>query len=91
MALYAIASATAAGPAATSRPAAPDEAIAKAQAYLRGSQEPGGSWKVSTASFHPLTGKPRDARTDDVYTYWGTAWATIGLLQTLPAPTAPAR
>lgn len=91
MALYAIASTTPVEKGASLRPAAHDEAIARAEAYLRRSQGPDGSWKASTASFHPLTGKPRDARTDEVYTYWGTAWATIGLLHTLPAPTAPAR
>jgi hypothetical protein len=92
MALYAIARATAAAASdATSRPAKCDEAMVRAQAYLRDSQQPDGSWKVSTTSFHPLTGKPRDARTDDVYTYWGSGWATIGLLQTLPASSAPPR
>jgi hypothetical protein len=90
MALYAIESAGVVSSTGTSRPAENvDGAAAKAQAYLRDSQQRDGSWKVSTASFHPLTGKPRDARTDDVYTYWGTGWATLGLLHTLPAPDAP--
>jgi hypothetical protein len=65
-----------------------DDQIVKAQVYLRDSQQPDGSWHVPTASFHAPTGKPRDARTDAVYTYWGTGWATLGLLHTLPAPAA---
>jgi hypothetical protein len=36
-------------------------------------------------------GRPaRDRKTDEVYTYWGTARATLGLLHTLPAE-APER
>ena len=74
----------------------PDKAV-KSQPYadvrslLMEWQQPDGSWKVSTASFHATTGKPRVARTDEVYTYWGTAWATIGLLHTLPPPAASGR
>jgi hypothetical protein len=91
MAIYAITSAArhaAAATAPTSEPVTTDDQIVKAQVYLRDSQQPDGSWHVPTASFHPPTGKPRDARTDDVYTYWGTGWATLGLLHTLPAPAA---
>jgi hypothetical protein len=91
MALYAIASlmpATTGTSAGTSRPAVNDAAVAKARAYLRNTQQNDGSWKIPTSSFHPVTGKPRDARTDDVYSYWGTGWATLGLLHTLPAPAA---
>ena len=57
---------------------------AKARGFLLRTQQPDGSWRVPTTAFHPLTGKPRDARTDEVYTYWGTAWAALGLLSTLP-------
>jgi hypothetical protein len=95
MALYALTSASAAGASGASRAAsqlaATDDPVAKAVAYLRDSQQPDGSWRVSTTSFHPLTGKPRDARTDEIYTYWGTGWATIGLLHTLPPSAAPTR
>jgi hypothetical protein len=59
------------------------EDLAEARGFLLQTQQADGSWRISTTSFHPLTGKPRDARTDAVYTYWGTAWATLGLLQTI--------
>jgi hypothetical protein len=65
-----------------------DPHVTKARDFLRTTQQPDGSWRVPTTAFHPLTGRPRDARTDDVYTYWGTAWATLGLLQTMPTPSS---
>lgn len=58
--------------------------VARAQSFLCTTQQADGAWRVPTTAFHPLTGRPRDARTDDVYTYWGTAWATLGLLYSLP-------
>jgi hypothetical protein len=47
-------------------------------------QQKNGSWIVPTTAFHPPARPERDRKTDEVYTYWGTAWATLGLLQTLP-------
>ena len=58
--------------------------MANAREFLLRTQQPDGSWHVPTTAFHPLTGKPRDARTNEVYTYWGTAWAALGLLSTFP-------
>ncbi len=57
--------------------------VRKAQKFLLESQRADGSWFLSrlTAS------KSKDPNTKDgdaVYTYWATAWAVIGLLETLP-------
>jgi hypothetical protein len=62
-------------------------AIGRACKFLLTKQEKDGSWTVPTTAFHPSSGRPaRDKKTDAVYTYWGTAWATLGLLHTLPVP-----
>src|SRR5262249_17472293 len=63
-------------------------AIERACKFLTGKQEKNGSWLVPTIAFHAPSNRPgRDKKTDPIYTYWGTAWATLGLLHTLPAPT----
>src|SRR5262249_48573569 len=60
-------------------------AVERACKFLLTKQEKNGSWTVPSTAFHPPSSKPgRDKRTDAVYTYWGTAWATLGLLHTLP-------
>jgi hypothetical protein len=59
-------------------------AIGRACKFLLTKQEKNGSWIVPTTAFHPPTGRER--KTDPVYTYWGTAWARLGLLHTLPVP-----
>ncbi len=51
-------------------------ALLKARQYLLSKQEKDGSWQVSSR-------RSRD-KTYDITNYWGTCWATIGLLQTLP-------
>jgi hypothetical protein len=59
--------------------------------FLTSTQEKNGSWRVPSTAFLPSKGNAaREARTDEVFTYWGTAWATLGLLHTLPNPTPPA-
>lgn len=61
------------------------EALERSRKFLLEAQQPDGSWHVSTLSFHPLTGESEHGEaTEQVYTYWGTAWATLGLLNTLP-------
>ncbi|OAI55175.1 hypothetical protein AYO44_00230 [Planctomycetaceae bacterium SCGC AG-212-F19] len=60
--------------------------IGKAWKYLLTTQQKDGNWAVTTNQVRP---KSNGAKADHVYTYWGTAWATIGLLRTLPE--TPAR
>jgi squalene-hopene/tetraprenyl-beta-curcumene cyclase len=62
-----------------------DRVNARATHYLLRSQQPDGQWRVRSHSIH--SEKVDDEylkRTDDVYSYWGSAWAVIGLLQMLP-------
>jgi hypothetical protein len=60
-------------------------AVERGCTFLLTKQEKNGSWIVPSTAFHPPSGRPaRDKKTDAVYTYWGTAWATLGLLHTLP-------
>jgi hypothetical protein len=70
MALYALSNAN---------PAASDDSITKAVQFLTATQEPDGSWKVRGTK----TGKKDSI--EETATYWGTAWAAIGLLQSIPA------
>jgi hypothetical protein len=61
-----------------------DPSVRKAWGYLLAAQAEDGSWGVPTAALSVSADPARVARTDAVYTYWGTAWAAIGLLRTLP-------
>lgn len=61
-----------------------DPAVRRARGFLVRTQDEDGSWQV------PQEAVNTRRRSLNVYTYWGTAWATIGLLQTLP-PAGPAR
>jgi hypothetical protein len=56
-----------------------DAAVAKAWKFLGRTQAEDGTWNVpqEVINTHP--------RKLNVYTYWGAAWAAIGILQTLPA------
>jgi hypothetical protein len=60
-----------------------EPAAAKARTYLLRTQQPDGSWITPTAAIHDVTAA-RAVRTDPIYRYWGTAWATLGLLRVLP-------
>lgn len=51
-------------------------AIQKAWRFLAKTQKPDGSWLAPTK-------KQKGA--DEISSYWGTAWATIGLVRTLPS------
>jgi squalene cyclase len=65
-----------------------DPSIEKALRYLIGTQEKDGSWRVPTAAIHePSARADRVVRTDAVYQFWGTSWAMLGMLQTLPETT----
>lgn len=57
-----------------------DHAVKRAGTYLLGTQQPDGSWKaLSRASF-----STKPDKINEITIHWGTAWATIGLLRTLP-------
>jgi squalene-hopene/tetraprenyl-beta-curcumene cyclase len=58
--------------------AANDEAIRKAIHFLTSTQEADGSWQVRG------TKKAKKDSIEETATYWGTAWAAIGMLQTIP-------
>jgi hypothetical protein len=62
-------------------------AVERAIEFLVQTQEKNGSWHVPKRAFSPSSGDPDPV--DEVYTYWGTAWATLGLLHTLPLPNSP--
>jgi len=67
-------------------------ATAQATRFLTTTQQPDGSWRVPTTAFIPSRGNvARERRTDEVFTYWGSAWATLGLLHTLPVSAPDAR
>ncbi|MDZ4402247.1 prenyltransferase/squalene oxidase repeat-containing protein [Prosthecobacter sp.] len=53
------------------------EAMQRAVAFLKSSQKPDGSWAV------PSTRAKDKNKVIATSTYWGTSWATIGLLETL--------
>jgi hypothetical protein len=50
--------------------------IQRARDFLIKTQREDGSWKVASTKAKP--------KNDDTSTYWGTCWAAIGLLRTLP-------
>jgi hypothetical protein len=55
-----------------------DHVVHRAWDFLLRTQDKDGSWQT------PQEAVNTRRRALNVYTYWGTAWATIGLLQTLP-------
>lgn len=57
---------------------ADDPAVAKAIQFLTTTQEENGSWQVKGTKAN------RKDKIEETATYWGTAWATIALLQTQP-------
>jgi len=63
-----------------------DRVVTAARRFLQKSQRPEGDWLVSSRSIHRAdVADDYRARTDEIYGYWGTGWATIGLIHTLPA------
>jgi hypothetical protein len=62
--------------------ARPDASIiSRAHRYLLKTQQLDGSWSVASRSIHNDDGsEDYRKRTDKVYCYWGTAWATLGML-----------
>jgi hypothetical protein len=61
------------------------EAVQKGLRFLVKTQREDGSWHLAAGTFHAATTKPaRNASLEAVYAHWGTAWAGLGMLQTMP-------
>ena len=60
-----------------------DPAVSKAWRFLIQTQGKDGSWEEPQ---EPLTTRVTKL---NVFTFWGTAWAAIGLMQTMPATESP--
>jgi hypothetical protein len=54
-----------------------------ARKWLLASQQADGSWLTLSKNFTKPADPERMKIRDEIYHYWGTAWATIGLLETL--------
>ena len=54
-----------------------------ARKWLLASQQSDGSWLTPAKNFTNSTDPERLKVRDEIYLYWGTAWAVIGLLETL--------
>jgi hypothetical protein len=70
------------------------EAIARAQSWLLERQLEDGGWAIdiNKISKGDRSGPAKEKSFKDatgIYTYWGSAWATIGLLQGLPVSEDP--
>lgn len=62
-----------------------DPALPRAWRYLIDTQQKDGSWQVPYQAISTKNPKGNDARhLAEVYNFWGTTWATIGLARTLP-------
>lgn len=64
-------------------------AIVRAQSWLIASQREDGSWPMDYRNLSSTDrGKPEKAKSlkaaTQIYSYWGTAWSTLGLLQGVP-------
>jgi hypothetical protein len=60
-----------------------DPGVANAWQYLLRTQQPDGSWLVPWLAFN-VENKKDHREGDRVFSYWGTTWAVLGLLYTLP-------
>ena len=58
-----------------------EQPVARAREFLLRSQLANGSWNVPA---NRIREGDRNDSVDEVFSYWGTAWATIGLTRTLP-------
>ena len=57
--------------------------IRNARAFLLSSQQPDGSWLTPSRNITKSNEPERLKARDEIYHYWGTAWAAIGLLESL--------
>lgn len=60
--------------------------IREAREFLIASQQSDGSWLTPSKNITKSTEAERLKARDEIYHYWGTAWAAIGLLETLEKP-----
>lgn len=58
-----------------------DPAVQRGWSWLAKTQREDGDWFVGTADIRKGGAK---RSTDPIFTYWGTAWAAIGIMKTLP-------
>ena len=71
-----------------------DGAIAQGQKWLLDRQREDGGWSIDITRISkvdrsaPAKSKSFNAATG-IYTFWGSAWATIGLLQGVPVVESP--
>ena len=56
----------------------------RAREFLAKTQREDGSWLVRASHIHSVPEGKDTKGADAIYSYWGTAWATLGLLHTLP-------
>lgn len=62
-----------------------DPALPRAWRYLIDTQQKDGSWQVPHQAISTKNLQGKEARhIAEVYNFWGTTWATIGLARTLP-------
>ena len=61
------------------------DVIQAARRYLAATQQPDGSWLTQSKNISNTTDPERLKARDEIYHYWGTAWAALGLLESLPA------
>lgn len=61
-----------------------DDSITKAVQFLSSTQQENGSWQVKG------TKQNKKDKVEETATYWGSAWATLALLKTLPEPAVQA-
>ncbi|MCY2965269.1 MAG: hypothetical protein NT069_16825, partial [Planctomycetota bacterium] len=60
------------------------EGVLDARRWPLASQENDGSWLTPSKNITNSTDRERLKARDEIYHYWGTAWAVIGLIETLP-------
>jgi len=59
-------------------------AMEQARKHLLSTQQADGSWLTPARNISQTTVPERLAARDEIYHYWGTGWAALGLLATLP-------
>ena len=63
--------------------------VARGRQWLLANQHENGEWFTKSTLITVLPGEGHILRTDGIYTFWGTAWATLGLLEALPPSPKP--